>query len=291
MLIAAVVSGGVLALAALVLLDRIANRVVRPVPRVPAITVPDVGMRYEDLVISSSAHALHAWLLQPDGQPRHPLLIMTHGWGASYGTVLPLAQPLVDAGYEILLFDIRGHGRNAAVASATIKDFRDDVMAVTRFAEARFPGRPVILVGHSLGGSAGVLAVAEGAGLAGLGLLASPADVMDVTAAFMNDRGLPGTLLVLLLRPFWWLRLRGTFRPLTPIRRIREVGVPVLVVQPEFDRRVPMAHAERLAGAAGVELHVVAKAGHTDFLGLQETRDHVLEFLEDFGSPPAASSD
>ena len=286
MLTPALYGVAVLSVVGLAVLERAANRVVRPMPREPEVTVPDLGISYDDVVIPSGAHRLHAWLLRPEGELRPPLLLVTHGWGANYGTLLPLVEPLVERGYEVLLFDIRGHGRNAAVDSATIRDFRDDVTSVARWARERFPGRPLVLLGHSLGGSAGVLAVVEGAPLDALGLLASPAEVMEVTARYMSDRGMPGPLLVRLLRPFWWLRLKGSFRPLTPGRRVSEVRVPMLVVQPELDHRVPFTHAERLASAPGAVLRVVPGAGHTDVLAREETREHVLDFLGALESGP-----
>lgn len=87
--------------------------------------------------------------------------------------------------------------------------------------------------------------------------------------------------MVLVLRPFWWIRVGGTFGPLTPARRIHELKIPVLVVHPEGDRRVPMEHAERMAAGAETTVHVVKDAGHTEFLGRDETHAHVLAFLED----------
>jgi alpha-beta hydrolase superfamily lysophospholipase len=274
---------GALAVGGLVALDRIANRVVKPFPGEPDVTVPDLGIPHQDIQIASGDHTLNGWLLHPSGTPRQPLVLLTHGWGANYGTLLQLAEPLIRAGYQVLLFDIRGHGRNEEVAYATVRHFRDDVSAVAAYARERFSGRPAVLLGHSLGGAAGVLAVAEGAPLAGLGLLASPADVMEVTALYMTDKGLPGSMMVRLLRPFWWLRVRGTFGRLTPARRILDVKVPVLVVHPEHDRRVPMAHAERMAAGAQTVVHVVEGAGHTEFLGREQTHAHVLTFLEEIG--------
>lgn len=273
---------------ALIALDRIANRVVKPIPREPDVGVPELGLDHEDLVIPAGGHTLRGWLLR-SAQRRgpeeagggDPLVLMTHGWGANYGTLLKLAVPLVRAGYDVLLFDIRGHGRNEEVPYATVRHFRDDVMSAARYAEGRFPGRPLVLLGHSLGGAAGVLAAAEGAPLAGVGTLASPADVLSVTAAYLSDKGLPGAPLVWLLRPFWWLRVGGSFRPLTPGRRVRELKIPVLVVQPEFDARVPMEHAVRLAEGAGTEVRIVPGAGHTDMLGCEETLRFVLGFLKE----------
>ena len=207
------------------------------------------------------------------------LVLLAHGWGANYGNLLKLGEPLVRAGHEVLLFDVRGHGRNAEVPHATVRDFRDDILAVTRWAAGRFPERRRVLVGHSLGGAAGVLAVGAGAPVAGLVLVASPADVLDATAAYLNDKGFPGDFMIVALRPFWWWRLRGTFRELVPERRIAELGLPILILQPEEDHRVDRDQAERLARRAGRPLHVVTGSGHNSILGSPETHRLVLEFL------------
>jgi uncharacterized protein len=262
-------------------LDRLANRVVRPVTRPPERTVPDLGVAFEDLTIRSGEQDLAAWLLQPSrAQPFEPLVLMAHGWGASYATLLALAEPMVNAGHDVLLFDVRGHGRNEPVPYVTIRHFRDDLMAVARYAAKRFPDRQLVLVGHSLGGAAGIIAAADGAPFDGLVLIASPSDVLKVTAEFLTDKGLPGGLLVQLMRPFFWRRIGGSFRPLTPSRRIRELDLPQLIIQPEHDRRVERAHADRLSAASGQEYHLIADREHTDVLAAPETLRLIEDFLE-----------
>ena len=273
--VGAVVVGGV------VVLDRMAARVVRPVPRLPDRSVPDLGVDHEDLTIQSGDHRLAAWLLRPDqGQPFEPLMLLAHGWGASYGTVLQLAEPLADAGHDVLLFDVRGHGRNEPVPYVTVRHFRDDLMAVVRYAAKRFPDRQLVLIGHSLGGAAGILAAADGAPIDGLVLIACPSDVLQVTAEFLTDRGMPGNLMVQVFRPFWWRRMGGTFRPLSPSRRIRELDLPILLIQPEHDQRVNRRHADRLAVAAKLEYHIIQDREHTDVLAAPETLRLVERFLE-----------
>ncbi len=286
----AAIGGG--AVGALFLLDYVANLTIRPRPRDPGVAVPDLGIRHEDLVVVSGEHRLKAWLLYPArDDPDRPLVLMTHGWGASHETLLTLARALVEGGCAVLLFDVRGHGRNDEVATATIRQFRDDVMAVARFARERFPGRPLVFAGHSLGGAAGVLAAAEGTPLDGLVLLATPANVLEVTADYLRDRGFPGRFMVVALRPFWWIRLGGTFRNFVPERKIARLRLPILIVQPELDRRVPMAHAERLARTSDALLKVIPGAGHTDFLGLAATHRAVLDFLERVASGRERRSD
>lgn len=272
--------GGVLAVV-LVSLDRLAGWVVRPVTQPPDTSVDDLGIEHEVISIRSGDQDLGAWLLRPSqSQPFEPLLLLAHGWGASNATVLQLAAPLAEAGHDVLLFDVRGHGSNEPVPYVTIRHFRDDLMAVARYSAKRFPDRQLVLIGHSLGGAAGVLAAADGAPFDGLVLIATPSDVMRVTAEFMGTKGLPGGFLVKLLRPFWWRRIRGSFRPLTPSRRIRELDLPILMLQPEHDDRVIRSHADRLSRAAGIDYHLIEDREHTDVLSAPETVRLIEEFLE-----------
>jgi pimeloyl-ACP methyl ester carboxylesterase len=278
------VAGGAL------LLDRIANQIVRPVPRVSERSVPDAGLDHEDVAIPASGHTLAGWLVRGGGDATsRPLLLFAHGWGANHGTTLRLAEPLVREGYDALLFDMRGHGRNQPVPFVTVRHLRDDVMAVVAYAENRFPGRPIVAVGHSFGGAACVLAAAEGARIAGLILIATPSDIVRITAEFLTDKGAPGRLMVMVLRPFWWWRLGGSFVPHSPTRRIRELDVPLLIIQPENDTRVRRAHAELLSNAAGVPFHIVPGREHTDVLGDPMTIAMVMEFARVVRAPTGAT--
>lgn len=270
-------------------MDWLAGRIVRPNLQPVDRPVPSMGIPYEEITVRSGEYELQAWLLdssQAEGRQEvgrdesRPLVIVAHGWGANHGVVARLAEPLARHGWTVLLFDVRGHGRNRPLPEVTIRDFRDDVMAVTRYVEQRFPHRPSVLVGHSMGGAASVVAAADGAPIDGLVTIAAPSDVLGVTAEYLSDQGLPGQVLVTVLRPFFWRRLGGMFRPLTPSRRIDEVTVPIMMIQPELDARVVRAHADRLAAATGLEYHVIEGREHTDVLSDPRTLALVERFLE-----------
>lgn len=264
-----------------VYMDRQAMRVASPVRQPIDGTVPDLGVPFEDLAIPSGGQTLAGWLVTPaEAQPFEPLVLLAHGWGANYSTVLRLGARLVGAGHEIMLYDTRGHGRNPPLPQVTIRDFRDDLMAVARYAANRFPDRQLVLVGHSFGGAAGVLASADGAPVDGLVLIAAPSDVLKVSAEFLTDHGRPGTFLINVLRPFLWRRVGGSFLPLTPSRRIRELDVPLLLLQPEHDQRVIRSHADALAAASGQRYHLIPGREHTDVLDAPETLRLVEDFIE-----------
>lgn len=276
-----------LGLATLVALDRLSNLVVRPRPRAPDRTIDELEeVAYRDFRIPSGDHDLAAWELRPPAGARRPVFLIAHGWGASYGTILRLGEPLAKAGFPVVLFDVRGHGRNDELPYVTVRHFRDDVSSAVQWMRGRFPDRPLILVGHSLGGAGSVLAVADGARPDGLVLIATPADVMRVTAEYMTDHGLPGRLLVTALRPFFWRKVGGTFRDLTPSRRIAEIDVPLLMLQPEHDGRVVRAHADALAEAAGQAYQLIGGAEHTDVLEHPETIRRVTDFAARFETAP-----
>lgn len=273
-------TAGAVVVGGLYVLDRLAHAVVHPRPGVVGMTVPESGIAHEDLLIPAGRHELKGWLLNPTAPAHRPLVLLAHGWGASYGPLLLLAEPLAAAGYPVLLFDVQGHGRNAPVPYVTVRHFRDDVMAVARYARERFPERKRVVVGHSLGGAAAVLAAERGAPVDGVVTVAAPADVLEVTADYLRSRGFPGGFMVFAMRPFWWPRVGGTFRHLVPERKIGSLEQPVLVLHPEKDRRVSRGHAERLGAAAGVTPCIIPDAGHTDVLSHPETLVRVTTFLD-----------
>jgi hypothetical protein len=134
-----------------------------------------------------------------------------------------------------------------------------------------------------------VLAAAEGAPVSGLVLIATPSDILRITAEFLSDKVVPGRLAVSVLRQFWWCRLGGTFRPHSPVRRIRELDMPILIIQPELDQRVRRSHADRLSRAAGVPYHLVPGREHTDVLVDPMTLDLVEGFVSRLTATPGTA--
>jgi alpha-beta hydrolase superfamily lysophospholipase len=96
---------------------------------------------------------LHA-LRWPAERPRAALLL-SHGLGEHAGRYAALARDLAPRGIEVHALDHRGHGRSGG-ARAYVQRFSqyvDDFEAFRRHVAVELPaGRPVFLLGHSLGG-------------------------------------------------------------------------------------------------------------------------------------------
>lgn len=116
-------------------------------------------MRREEFQIISQADQLplDVCTLEPEGEPEAVVQIC-HGMCENKERYLPFMEYLAERGYASLIHDHRGHGGSVysredlgyfygGGAKALVEDARQ----FTRYIKARWPGRPVILLGHSMG--------------------------------------------------------------------------------------------------------------------------------------------
>ena len=275
----AIVAGFLLASSA-VALDRVALAMIRPPYKPLRKRATDIPFPSEAITVPSGDQALSGWVLRPEEDRGGPVVVLVHGWGSNHGTVARLAEPLLKAGYPAVLFDVRHHGESQGAPYVTARHFRDDIMGAVQEAGSRFPGRGVVLIGHSMGGSAGILAVVEGAPVRGFISIGAPGDLWEIWAHHLERKGMPGKLVVKALSPFWRFRAGVPWKTLEPAQRIGELAVPFLVLHGQEDESVPVSHAHRLARAGGVEPLIFPGEGHTDLLDSQEILQVVVAFLE-----------
>ena len=109
--------------------------------------------------LKSEADGLELSLCEvlPDGEPR-ALVQLAHGMSEHKERYLPFMQALAAHGYAAIINDHRGHGASvrdrgdlgyfyAGGAEALLEDMRQ----ISRAFKARFPGKKLILFGHSMG--------------------------------------------------------------------------------------------------------------------------------------------
>lgn len=86
-----------------------------------------------------------------------PLVICAPGMGDIRQTFRYLVPALVDAGYRVATFDLRGHGES----DTAFRSFDDEAEASDVLALAEHLGSPAVVVGNSMGSAAGVIAAAQ----------------------------------------------------------------------------------------------------------------------------------
>ncbi|MDO4869971.1 MAG: alpha/beta hydrolase [Bacillota bacterium] len=87
----------------------------------------------------------------------HPnkVVCIVHGIGEYAGRYDRVAEKLTKKGYAVVSMDLRGHGRSEGPRGhcAPRDKVLGDVSILMDYARTRYPGIPVILYGHSMGGN------------------------------------------------------------------------------------------------------------------------------------------
>jgi hypothetical protein len=177
-----------------------------------------------------------------------------------------IADTLSRRGIAVLRLDDRGvGGSDPGAPSATSADFADDIRAALAWLRARPDVDParVGLVGHSEGGMIAPMVAAGDERLRGIVAIAGTASRgRDILAAqrrylFGQDTTLSparrDSLLAAAAREAdsafkapGWMHFFADYNPLPTARRVR---VPMLILQGETDRQVPVSEARALAAA------------------------------------------
>ena len=90
---------------------------------------------------------------EPGGKSKAAVALV-HGLGEHVGRYAHVGQAFSDAGYALMGFDLRGHGKSAGLRGHTpsIEAFMRDIDLLLEHIRARYPALPLFLYGHSLGG-------------------------------------------------------------------------------------------------------------------------------------------
>lgn len=196
-----------------------------------------------------------------------------------------IADTLGRRGIAVLRLDDRGLGSsNGNPATSTSVDFADDIRAAVAYLRTRKDIDParIALLGHSEGAIIAPMVAADDKRLKAIALLAGPADngreIIRYQQRYAIDRLTTVPVakrdsayraaqirLDSMAAKIPWMRFFLSYAPDTTARKVR---TPVLILQGETDRQVPVQQADKLAAAfrAGgnrdVTVHVFPGRNH-----------------------------
>ncbi len=248
----------------------------------------DSGLDYEDVRFESDGDRilLAGWLLSSSGDRAVVLVhgLDSHAWD---GGQPDIARAYAKAGFHVLAFDLRGHGRSGGHRVGLGWDERRDVRgAVDLLLERGFkPGR-IGIHGGSYGAAVALLAAASIPEIRAVVADSAFADMRDVMDREIQKRtGVPSWMVRLFLRPGIALvakLLHGLdLEAIPPERAVPTIAPrPILFIHGDEDRTIPVEHALRLKSASRNpidELWVLTGFGHTEGVRLKgkpcETRE------------------
>jgi len=246
-------------------------------------TPADLGLPHRPVQIpTANGRSLFAWFV-PAATDRAPAMALLHGWGGNADTLLPLAGPLHKAGFGVLLFDARCHGRSDADTFMSMPRFAEDLehaLAWLREQPSVVP-HGVGVIAHSVGAGAALLVASRSHDVAALVSIAAFAHPAQMMRRLLASKHIP-------YMPFGWYILRYVqhavgyrFDDIAPIATIGRVRCPTLLVHGTEDATVPVTEAYAIYGARSgdhVQLKIIA-GSHDDYGNLERQVDTLVTFL------------
>jgi fermentation-respiration switch protein FrsA (DUF1100 family) len=239
--------------------------------RAEAVAVADArGARLEGLRLDAADGVPLAGWLFTRGSAARGTVIVTHGSGGSRVHATPYAAFLLDAGFDVLAPDARGHGESGGFGTYGIRE-ADDLGRWAAWLRRRSPGACVYALGTSMGGAHVLMAAAAAPTFCAIVSDAAYATFLDAGLDRVARRIGLGDAGRLIGRPaayagLGYVRLRYGVslldaRPAAAIARVR---VPVLLIHGDADHHTPVYHAFALAAAQpAATLWIVPGATHS----------------------------
>jgi len=216
------------------------------------------------------------------------VVVLAHPYRGSRLAMLNRARLLYNAGYSIVMFDLRAHGETGGDRTTIGHLERLDVQASVKYARQHHPQEPLGIVGFSMGGAATLLAQIQD-----VDAMVLEAVYPSIRAAICNRvktkvgvfAWLPGELLMLQLRP----RMGVTEYDMRPIDQIATVDCPVLMISGRDDPSTTAQDTTDLFAAAKdpKQLWMIEGAEHEDLYDFvpHEYEPRVLEFFREHLAP------
>ncbi|WP_321325057.1 alpha/beta hydrolase [Thiomicrorhabdus sp.] len=201
----------------------------------------------------NQATQLSAWWI-PSNQPSDTTVLLMHGWGANKSLMLPLAKPFHDSGYNLLIMDAHNHGDSQKRGVSTMPKFAEDIQSGADWLKQNKPNksRQLILVGHSVGAAATLLAAAKGL----------KANMFVAIASFVHPKlmmqrhlkkldVIPG-LVKLISNYVQWV-IGHKFDDIAPSTSVTNITQPTLLVHGDADKVIPLSDHHMLCNVAPKE--------------------------------------
>jgi len=222
--------------------------------RVPIESTPaNFGLEYVDVEFPSrDGLMLQGWWLE--GDEGESVIIVVHGSEGNRAHPadrnLGIAVGLVNHGYDVLMFDMRGHGESEGEQISAGYHERYDVLGAIDYIAQRGIEDRIGVLGLSMGAATSLMAAAESKEIAAVVADGGYADIVSIFESEFSARSnLPRFFIPIIL--FVANRMYDIdFEAIRPEEAVKEISVPVFIIHGEQDDMVPVQHAHRLRAAS-----------------------------------------
>jgi hypothetical protein len=206
------------------------------------------SMPYDNISFSSKGLTIRGWFIPARIDPSvpnplnalPPLVIIVHGWGSNRTRVLRYVEPLHNAGYALLLFDVRGHGESDAYPTPSGIMFRDDVIAALDYAQTRndIDHSRIAIFSYSLGAFGSTLAMDQESRIKVIVTDSMPIRMETMIKSELRRHKLPIFPLAYFIPKIWYYRIGITAKEakkLDIVSIINRTITPMLLIHSKLD--------------------------------------------------------
>ena len=216
-------------------------------------------------VQGEDGYVLHAQLLvNPAAAGRYVLL--SHGYTDNRYGSLKYAGMYVDLGFNVIVYDLRGHGANEPTFCTYSARERRDLLALIRDSRSRYPDMRLFgLHGESLGAATSVAVLEYSPEVDFVVADCGFSDIRGVLAGGLRASHLPGWLADV-ASVCAKLRFGYGYGEMRPVDSLADNDIPILFMHGAADTFIPPAHSQRMRDATRgySELHLIEGAGHAE---------------------------
>jgi len=248
----------------------IASDSLKPVNLSKTKTPGDHQLPFENFSVVSDGLTLKGWFIpvqDASKKSKAPPIILTHGWGGNSEKMLPHAEYLNRAGFNIILYDLRGHGDSDPVELTSLNRMLRDFDKIMEYvlSRAEVDENAIGLMGHSIGAAASILKASQDERVKAVVSSSSFADFDYLAEQTLRSRGLRRFPFQFFVKIFWRKLAGVALETISPVYQIGKIAIPLLLIHGDQDEVISAGEFEKLSKSAKkAEKFLIKGVGHSD---------------------------
>ena len=214
-------------------------------------------------VTSYDGYILHAQFLKNPGDTSR-YVIISHGYTDNRFGALKYASMYLEQGFNIIVYDLRGHGLNEPTYCTYTLRERKDLLAMILDSRERYPRASLFGIhGESLGASTSIAVLEEKPPVDFVVADCGFSEILPVIKIGAAQMHVPG-FMVDLASVVTGIRFGWSFSRMRPIESLKENTIPILFIHGADDDFILPEHSEKMKEATKgyAEMHLIPGAAH-----------------------------